>query len=63
MTVDRRPIRQRLEDWIATEERLLRWMTRRHRELDGRTPAAAVLAGDVEDVHAILDRWPVGAEQ
>lgn len=63
MTVDRRPIRTRLSERIASGELLLRWVQRPHARLGGRTPGEAILAGAAEEVHVILDRWPVGAEQ
>ena len=63
MTVDRRPIRTRLSERIGSEELLLCWVQCRHAGLGGRTPGAAILAGAAEDVHVILDRWPVGAEE
>jgi hypothetical protein len=63
MTVDRRPIRTRLSEWFASEEFLLLWVQRPHARLGGRTPGEAILAGAAEEVHAILDRWAVRAEE
>lgn len=60
MKPDRRPIRQRLADFY-TEAELDLWIYRVHPQLDGRTPAGAVDAGDAEDVHRIIDRLDEGA--
>ena len=63
MTLDRRPLRKRLLYWFRSEERMLRWVQRPIARLGGRTPGEAILAGDAEEVHAILDGWSVRDEQ
>lgn len=60
MKPDRRPIRQRLAEYYSEAELDL-WIHRPHPQLQGRTPARAVDAGEAEAVHAIIDRLDGGA--
>jgi hypothetical protein len=59
MSLERRPIRQRLAEF-CTEAELDLWIYRWHPQL-GCTPAQAVDSGRADEVHRIIDRMDEGA--
>lgn len=60
ITIDRRPIRQRLAEFY-TEAEIELWLQRPHPQLGGTSPWHATTAGRSDDVHRIIDRLDEGA--